>query len=80
MNNPILNIYKEGNFVIEGTVEQKAMLQKFVATAKKALSSDPYLLERFKLHSGLTDDEIDFIFKEGTGHALKFLQLLKMEC
>lgn len=72
LNNPILNIDNEGNFVIEGTDEEKEMLQKFVDAAKKALSTNPYLLERFQIHSGLTSDEIDFIFTDGKGPVLNF--------
>jgi RHS repeat-associated protein len=65
LNNPILNIDVEGNFVIEGTEQEKAMLRKFVEAAEKALATNPYLLDRLLLHSGLTEDELDYFLQKG---------------
>jgi len=69
-DNPVWNLDVDGKFVIQGTQAEQDRLRLFVAAAKSSLETNPFLLQKFKEHSGLTDDEIDIIFTEGKGPAL----------
>ncbi len=74
IGNPVLNIDVDGNFVIKGTDAEQKRLRTMVDRLKAELfnGTDTYLLDRFKLHSGLSEEEIKWILTDGQGPLLKF--------
>lgn len=76
LNNPIANIDFEGNFVVKGNgPEEVKRLNQIIAAAWSAMQTNPFLLEKLKEHSGLTDDELEFIFTDGKGPVLEMATL-----
>lgn len=75
LNNPILNLDVNGLFVIQGTAAEQKLLRSIIDATKKALATNPFLLEKLKLHSGLTDKEINYLLTDGQGPVLQFKSL-----
>jgi RHS repeat-associated protein len=73
INNPINFIDWGGNFVIPVNLpeNQKEFAKRVIAAASQILN-DPYALEIFMKHSGLSKNEILAIFTEGYGPTVTF--------
>ena len=75
LNNPIANKDVNGDFVIKGTSDERAVLQSIVSAAEDALCTNPFLLKQLEDNSGLTEQQIFDLFVPGQGPVLQLASM-----